>query len=96
MSGTQFLQVPCGLGAKNGDMDKIHELLVNVVIFDKRKGTGTLEPKGKGGMVRMVGFHPTQSAIPPANRQILSHCVELKIFRKAQLSSASADKQAVT
>jgi len=48
VSGTQFLQVPCGLGAKNGDMDNICELLVNVVIFDKRKGTGTLEPKGKG------------------------------------------------
>ena len=48
MSGTQFLQVPCGLGAKNGDMDNICELLVNVVISDKRKGTGTLEPKGKG------------------------------------------------
>ena len=50
MSGTQFLQVPCGLGAKNSDMDKIHELLVNIVIFDKRKGTGTLDsPVGEKG-----------------------------------------------
>ena len=87
MSGTQFLQVPCGLGAKNGDMDNICELLLNVVIFDKRNGPQgapafwriliRLNQKVRG-MVRMFSFHPTQSLIPPANRQILSHCVELK------------------
>jgi hypothetical protein len=37
--GTQFLLVPNGMGAKNDDMVKIFELLINVVIFNKRKAT---------------------------------------------------------
>ena len=36
------------MGAKNGDMVKLIELLINVVILDKRKVLITLEPKGKG------------------------------------------------
>jgi len=31
-------------------------------------------------MDRMVCFHPTQTKTPPANRQNLSHCVELKDY----------------
>ena len=47
MSRTQFSLVPNGRGAKNDDTVKIFELLINVVIFNKRKAMITLEPKGK-------------------------------------------------
>ena len=76
--------MPCGKGAKNGDMANIYELLINVVNASKRKVTELRKHKRLNqkvrGMDRMFYFHPAQSTIPPADRQSLSHRVELKDY----------------
>ena len=56
-------------------MGNIRELLINVVIYDKPKVLKGLDQKVRG-MDRVLYIHPTQSAIPPANRQALTHMVE--------------------
>ena len=66
MSGTQFLLVPYRMGAKNGDMVKICELLLNVVMQKQAKGycsalSYNVSINACRGMVRMFRCHPTQS-----------------------------------
>jgi hypothetical protein len=69
VSGTQLLQVPCGLGAKNGDMVNICELLINVVSSNKRKATDTYAwTKRVRGMDRVFYCHPAQSMIPTGGK----------------------------
>jgi len=53
-------------------MDKIFELLINVVSLNKPKMLTGLNQKVRG-MVRAFRLHSAQSMIPPADRQILSH-----------------------
>ena len=53
-------------------MDKIFELLINVVSVNKLKMLTGLNQKVRG-MVRALMLRSAQSMIPPADRQILSH-----------------------
>ncbi len=66
------------MGAKNGGMGNICELLINVVMPNKPKVLTGLDQKVRG-MVRRFCNPPTQSKIPPAERQTLTlrvKCVE--------------------
>jgi RNA-directed DNA polymerase len=56
-------------------MDKIFELLINIVSANKPKMLTGLSQKARG-MVRAFEFRSAQSTIPPVDRQILSHRVE--------------------
>ena len=56
-------------------MDNICELLINVVNDDEPKTLRGSDQKVRG-MDKAFRFRFTQSAIPPANRQILSHPVK--------------------
>ncbi|MDM8517877.1 hypothetical protein QUF76_16905, partial [Desulfobacterales bacterium HSG16] len=56
-------------------MDKIFELLINVVSASKPKMLTGLNQKVRG-MARAVEFRSAQSTTPPADRQILSHRVK--------------------
>jgi hypothetical protein len=56
-------------------MSNIRELLVNVVIQNKPKMLRGLDQKVRG-MDRVLMIHPTQSVIPPAERQALTHLVK--------------------
>jgi hypothetical protein len=64
------------MGARNDGMRNICELLINVVIFDRPKMLTGLDQKVRG-MVGAVWCCPTRTAIPPANRQTLTHRVKL-------------------
>ncbi len=63
------------MGAKNGGMGNICELLINVVIRNKPKVLTGLNQKVRG-MVRGLFVPPAQSKIPPAKRQALTRCVK--------------------
>ena len=56
-------------------MSNIRELLLNVVMQNKPKVLKGLDQKVRG-MDRVLIFHPTQSVIPPAERQALTHLVK--------------------
>ena len=60
------------MGARNGGMCNICELLINVVIDDRPKVLIGLDQTVRG-MVGVVGFRFTRPMIPPANRQALTH-----------------------
>jgi hypothetical protein len=47
------------------------------------------------GMDRVFGCHPAQTKTPPADRQNLSHRVELKDCGNPRLSPLESGKQAV-
>lgn len=64
------------MGARNDGMSNICELLVNVVMRNKPKILIRLDQKVRG-MDRVLRFHSTQSKIPPADRQTLTHRVKL-------------------
>ena len=66
--------VPNRTGARNGGMSNKCELPINVVSLDKRKALIRLNQKVRG-MVRRFLSPPTQSMIPPADRQALIHRV---------------------
>ncbi len=53
----------------------IRELLINVVNQNKPKVLKGLDQKVRG-MDRVLYIHPTQSVIPPADRQALTHRVK--------------------
>jgi hypothetical protein len=57
-------------------MSNIGELLINVVKYDKPKVLAGLDQKVRG-MVKALYIRFTQSLIPPAERQALTHLVEL-------------------
>jgi UDP-N-acetyl-D-mannosaminuronate dehydrogenase len=57
-------------------MSNICELLINVVNNNKPKVLGGLDQKVRG-MVKALYYRFTQSVIPPADRQALTHLVEL-------------------
>ncbi len=63
------------MGAKNGGMGNICELLINVVMLNKPKVLTGLDQKVRG-MVRRLCIPPTQSKNPPADRQALTRCVK--------------------
>jgi hypothetical protein len=62
------------MGAKNDGMGNRCELLINVVMWNKPKVLIGLDQKVRG-MVGVLDIHSTQSVIPPANRQALTHRV---------------------
>jgi hypothetical protein len=73
------------MGARNGGMGNISELLINVVILNKPKVLLGLLNKPKvllglnqkvRGMVRGLLTSSTHSRIPPAKRQALTHRVK--------------------
>lgn len=64
------------MGARNDGMRNTCELLLNVVIFDRPKMLAGLDQKVRG-MVGTFRCCSTRPAIPPANRQTLTHCVKL-------------------
>ena len=57
-------------------MSNICELLINVVKYDKPKVLKGLDQKVKG-KVKVLYIHLTQSIIPSAERQALTHLIEL-------------------
>jgi len=57
-------------------MSNICELLLNVVSQNKPKMLKGLDQKVRG-MDRVLYSHPTQSMIPSAERQALTHLIEL-------------------
>jgi len=90
-----------GSGARNGDMDNICELLINVVSASKPKMlTNHLYDTGGGlsqkvrGMVKAFEFRFAQSTNPPADRQILSHRVKSVEHGKPDCLHASGNRPA--
>ena len=75
MRESQLWQRQTGGGVGKDDMDNICELLINVVNDDEPKTLRGSDQKVRG-MDKAFRFRFTQSAIPPANRQILSHPVK--------------------
>ncbi len=75
MRESQLWQRQTGGGVGKDDMDNICELLINVVNDDEPKTLRGSDQKVRG-MDKAFRFRFTQPAIPPANRQILSHPVK--------------------
>jgi hypothetical protein len=76
VSGSQFWQHRAGWEIGIDGMSNICELLINVVKYYKPKVPEGLNQKIKG---KVKGFyvHLTQSIIPSAERQALTHLIEL-------------------
>ena len=73
--GKSILIAPIRMGARNDDMGNTCELLINVVMWKKPKVLIGLDQKVRG-MDRVLYIHPTQSMIPSAERQALTHPVK--------------------
>ena len=76
MRGSQFWQHQAGWELGIDGMSNICELLINVVKYDKPKVLEGLNQKVRG-KVEVLYVHLTQSIIPSAKRQALTHRIEL-------------------
>ena len=74
-------------------MDNICELLINIVSASKPKMLTGLSQKARG-MVGAVAIRSTQSMIPPAERQTLSHRVKSMEHGKPDCLRASGNRPA--
>ena len=76
MRGSQFWQHRAGWERGIDGTSNICELLINVVMQNKPKGLEGLDQKVRG-MVKALLYRFTQSMIPSAERQALTHLMEL-------------------
>jgi hypothetical protein len=74
-------------------MDKIFELLINIVSASKPKMLTGLNQKVRG-VVGAFEFRSAQSTIPPVDRQILSHQVKSVEHGKPDCSRANGNRPA--